>query len=78
MNNIDTNLTIGDFIKRKTLKIETPLIKVDIHESLVEVYRKMSYHEEKTAIVYECLKEQGYIKLRNIEHMLLNQYFPHL
>lgn len=72
MNSIDTHLTIGDFIKRKTLKIDNPLIKVDIHESLVEVYRKMNLHEEKIAIVYECLKEQGYIKLRNIEHMLLN------
>jgi hypothetical protein len=57
MNSIDTHLSIGDFIKRKTLKVENPLIKVDLHESLVEVYRKMNLNEEKIAIVYDCLKE---------------------
>jgi hypothetical protein len=57
MNSSDTHLTIGDFIKRRTLKIDNPHIKVDLHESLVEVYRKMTLHEEKIAIVYDSLKE---------------------
>jgi len=57
MNSSDTHLTIGDFIKRRTLKIDNPQIKVDLHESLVEVYRKMTLHEEIIAIVYDSLKE---------------------
>jgi hypothetical protein len=72
MNSTDSSQTISDYIKKRQLKIEHTSVKVDIHDSLVDVYRNMYLHEEKYAVVSECLKECGYIKLRTVEHQILN------
>ena len=72
MNSTDSSQTIGDYIKKRLLKIEHTTVKVDIHDSLVDAYRNMCLHDEKYAIVSDCLKECGYIRLHNVEHQLLN------
>ena len=53
MNSTDGSQTIGDYIKKRHLKIEHTSVKVDINDSLVDVYRNMYLHEEKYAIVSE-------------------------
>ena len=69
--------TIGELIRTKQIRLEKTEIRVDIHDNLVDVYRKMTLHGESKAIVCECLKECGYVKIRDIQQQLLAQYFPH-
>ncbi len=48
------------------MRIEKIEIRVDLHENLVDVYRKMTLHGESKAIVCECLKECGYVKIKDV------------
>jgi hypothetical protein len=51
--------------------MEKTEIRVDLHDNLVDVYRKMSLFGEKKSIVCENLKECGYIKYKDIQAQLL-------
>jgi hypothetical protein len=71
-------LTISDLIRTQQIKMESSDLRVDLHDSIVDAYRVMSLHGESLALVCECLKECGYVRLRDLERQLLSVYFPHL
>jgi hypothetical protein len=58
--------TIAEMIRTKQLKIQRAEIHVDFHDSLIDVYRKMTLYGESKAIVCECLKECGYVTITDI------------
>ena len=67
LNSETNHLTISDAIACRQLTLDSTSVKVDKADSLVDAYRKMIVHEQNLALVCDCKKEVGYLRLKDVQ-----------